>query len=858
MRRARSGPDADAAGIASAVIAAVAGVRPGRGTDLRLVVPVGCMWVTAAVLVGVPGTVAWWTALTAGVVTLIGTVVLLVARSSLAAGCSVALLAVALVALVALAVGVGAGTRAPAELDRAASRPRIGATVRVAHDVAPSDRSFPAELTALSGGGATTDGVHVPIRVVATGLRLAAGSTAHVDGRLQAEPADGTAAFVLFVRGHPGRVDPPGPLGVATHRARTAFAAVTRSLPEPGAGLLRGLAIGDRSDLDEQTSGAMETTALTHLTAVSGSNCAVLVGLVVLAGRGVRAPRSVRAVGAISVLVGFVLLVGPDPSIVRAAVMATIVLVVDVVGRPVRGAPLIAVAVLVMLVWDPWYARSFAFVLSVLATAGIVVVAPPLTALLARRLWTPVAALVAVPIAAQTACWPVTVLLAPVIPTYAVPANLVSEPLAPVGTVIGLGACLLAPSWPGGASVLAAVAWVPATAIAGIAGWFASLPFANVPWPDGVAGAVDATLLCGGIVVAALLRRRPVRAVVVAGVTVVAVVGVGVVVVPAAVLRASLPAAWGVAACDVGQGDAVFVRDADAVLLVDTGDDEDRLRSCLDLLGIDRIDVLVASHFDRDHVGAVGAVAHLVDVALVGPEGRSEDDRIVSTLQRAGADVQRASAGTSGTLGRLAWRILWPPPGTRTGGNDASLVLAVRPGPGPRCAGCLSGLFLGDLGERSQALLVRSVAAADLGPVDVVKVAHHGSADQDPALYRLVQARVGIVSVGADNNYGHPTASALEMLAAAGTTAVRTDLGGTTVLVAGPDDVLVWQERGGGPGASAHARTLVPGVGRRRARRTMSGAGTERNRWRSRERPARRPRSTRCRGPGSGRRRWCS
>ncbi|MFS2032258.1 ComEC/Rec2 family competence protein, partial [Curtobacterium sp. CT11-45] len=145
---------------------------------------------------------------------------------------------------------------------------------------------------------------------------------------------------------------------------------------------------------------------------------------------------------AIVLLLAFVVLVRPDPSIVRATVMAVVVLVVHLAGRPVRGVPLIALAVVGMLVVDPWYARSFAFALSVLATSGIVVLGPPLTALFARRMWTPVAAALAIPVAAQLACWPVTIPLSATFPTYAVPANLLTEPLAPIVTVVGLAACL--------------------------------------------------------------------------------------------------------------------------------------------------------------------------------------------------------------------------------------------------------------------------------------------------------------------------------------------------------------------------------------------------------------------------------
>jgi len=108
--------------------------------------------------------------------------------------------------------------------------------------------------------------------------------------------------------------------------------------------------------------------------------------------------------------------------------------------------------------------------------------------------------------------------------------------------------------------------------------------------------------------------------------------------------------------------------------------------------------------------------------------------------------------------------------------------------------GCLSSIFLGDLGEDAQN---RLMAANRLGPVDVVKVAHHGSADQSLRLYQRVHAVVGVIGVGATNTYGHPTQHLLDILASVGTQAERTDLSGMILLAPGgaPAEVSVWRQR---------------------------------------------------------------
>ncbi|MDM7888384.1 ComEC/Rec2 family competence protein [Curtobacterium sp. RHCJP20] len=787
----------------------VGDLRP-RAAELRLAGPVLLAWVEAVLLVGVPSA-AWWCAASTGAVGLVVVLVLVVlTRSGRQGGSGIddegavvpdpstdhhravarGVLGVVLVtagccALVAVAVAAGAPERSPEALVDRTDR-TVSVEVVLTRDLADADRSTTGTVRALDAVG----GLDVPVRVVpGERLRAAAGSTLRARGTVQLDDDGSPTAAVVFLRGHPSVVPPTGPLA-ATDRVRQAFVAVTDGLPEPGGALLRGLAIGDRSGLDPATEAAMETTALTHLTAVSGSNCAVVVALVVAGCRAIGLPRVVRVVVAVGFLAAFVVLVRPDPSIVRAAVMAVVVLAVRLSGRPLRGVPLLALTVLGMLVVDPWYARAPAFALSVLATGGIIVLAPPLTALLAERWGRAVAAAVAIPVAAQLACWPVTVVLAPSLPTYAVPANLVTEPLAPVVTVTGLLACLLAPVWPWGAGVVAHVAWAPAAAIGTIAHGAAALPAATLDWPAGPLGVATAGTASTAVAAAVLAdRRRRTSALVAAGAVV--AIGLGVVAVPRLVVRSTVPGDWSVAACDVGQGDAVLVRDgAGPVALVDTGDDEGLLLRCLELLGVDRIDLLVLTHFDRDHVGAVGAVTDRVARALVGPVGRPEDDRVVEELDRAGVEVRTADDGTSGTLGALDWRLVWPPAGSPDSGNDASLVLETMRG--AACTACVTGVFLGDLGAHAQRRLRPIVESHP----DVVKVAHHGSADQDPALYRQLAAPVGLIGVGADNTYGHPTAAALDALRAAGTTAFRTDEQGTVVVSRSADGALqVWTER---------------------------------------------------------------
>jgi competence protein ComEC len=242
----------------------------------------------------------------------------------------------------------------------------------------------------------------------------------------------------------------------------------------------------------------------------------------------------------------------------------------------------------------------------------------------------------------------------------------------------------------------------------------------------------------------------------------------------------------------------MVVRSEGHVAVIDTGRDPALMTACLDTLGIGRIELLVLTHYDLDHVGGTSAVVGRVDRAIVGPGLDAGDAGIVRMLVAGGADVAQVSRGPTGILGDLRWRVLWPP--TRLGdiepGNPASVTVEFEP-VGTCANGCLSSLFLGDLGESPQDRLL--AANPTLGHVDVVKVAHHGSADQSVRLYERVSAVVGLIGVGLHNGYGHPTAKLLGILASTRTAVARTDLQGLVLLAPGEHqgEVTVWSERSG-------------------------------------------------------------
>ncbi|WP_170927142.1 ComEC/Rec2 family competence protein [Agreia sp. VKM Ac-1783] len=640
----------------------------------------------------------------------------------------------------------------------------------------------------------TSTRVLVFVDDLATADAPAIGSTIRVDARFRPTDDGSQTAWLAFAEGHPETIRPPGWQLAWAAELRTRFAEAARGLPGDGAELVPGLALGDDSLVDASLDEAMKVSGLSHLTAVSGANCAIVIaGAFLIAGfAGLR--RGARLGAASAVLLLFVILVTPQPSVIRAAAMAAIVLVSIGASRSARGMPVLCLAVVSLIVTDPWLSHSFGFALSSLATAGLLLFTRPLASALSHWIPTWLAAVIAVPLAAQLACQPVLALLTPTIAPYSIPANLLAAPAAPVATVAGLLGCLVGALVPPLAVPAAWLCWLPAAWIGAVARFFAGAPGARLPWVPGLAGALLVLALTALALWVVLASRAPRIRRAAAVLLVAVVVGVygGVLVGGTIALRLSVPQNWRIAACDIGQGDAVLVRSGDVTALIDTGPDPDALRACLERMQVAHIDLLVLTHFDLDHIGGLDAVVGRAHAVLLGPTDSRSDEAVVRRLVESGATVQQAARGDRGELGALRWDVLWPTADTTLRGNGASVTMAF--------SGDIDALFLGDLGESDQAQVM---ADNRLRPVDVVKVAHHGSGDQSAELYNRIHARAGLISVGADNDYGHPNARILEILAGAGTRVFRTDQLGLVVVSIEHGDTVVWSEKTAGAGAES-------------------------------------------------------
>ncbi|MEE6286797.1 ComEC/Rec2 family competence protein [Georgenia sp. MJ173] len=755
-----------------------------------------------------------------------------------------AALALAAMVLVALATAAHVHVRSTGLLAELAPR---GAVVTVVGTVVGDPRPVATDPSATWGGderaGPGADrfrtrvrveqvegrgrlgNVRTPVLVLGPAAWSAAamGEEVRASGRLVAvEPGDDVAA--LLVVGEPPVVTAAAPAHqrLATAMRRGLLEAVADASPQ-ARGLVPGIAVGDDTAMPAELDAAMKTVSLTHITAVSGAHVAIILGVVL--GALTWTPRWLRATVGGVVLVAFVVLVRPEASVLRSATMGAVALGALLVGRPARALPALGGAVVVLLVVDPWLARSYGFVLSVLATGGLVVLAGPWAARLSQYLPGTLAHVVAVPAAAQVCCAPVIILLEPAIATYAVPANVLAAPAVPPATVLGVLATVCAPWWPGAAAALVVPATWATAWIAGVATVTAGMPGARLGWLGGAGGAL---LLAALTVVVLVALSRP------RGwwlLPAVAVVAIAVVPGPRAAVGGWLglgpPDDWVAAQCDVGQGSAFLLRTGPhRAVMLDVGPPGPAAGRCLDELRVRELDLLVLSHLHADHVGGLDAVlaGRHVHRALLSPHDAptAAERRVVETLAAAGVALERPVAGAAGTTGpapsaaddarHLAgsapdpshsavplppagplpadqphpadglvaadWFVLWPTdravavaaPGDDAAANDLSLALLVQ-------VGDLVVLAPGDVEPAGQRGLLRSWAEqqARSPTPDVVLVPHHGSAAHLPDLAPAFAPRLAVVSVGADNDFGHPAAPTLAAYRDVGALVLRTD-----------------------------------------------------------------------------------
>lgn len=652
-------------------------------------------------------------------------------------------------------------------------------------------------LTTRDGGPRSVRGT---LRVRATGEDADRLMGLPVGARLQAratlrspDPGDRYLAVATLKDIHV--LKPPGPAARAVERVRQGLRDAVADLPAEQRALVPSLVVGDLRFMTERLREDFVVTGLTHLTAVSGANLAILASFCMLAAKwiGVRG-RWQLVVGVIAVVV-FIALCRTEPSVLRAAAMGAVALLaVGAHSTTSRGLRHLGVAVTGLLLLDPWLSRSIGFALSVFASAGIIIFARRWVSVMG---WAPrwLAELWAVPLAAQLATQPIVTMISDRVSLVGLIANALTGPSVGPATVLGFataGLSVVAPPIAGFTGWLAGwcTQWILWVAHAG-----AALPGAEVHWsatPTAlaiVAVASLATLVLG----TELVRRRWLA------------LGLLLVLIGTIVHRPPSPGwppgRWQLVSCDVGQGDATVLRAGSrSAVLVDTGPDPSALRSCLDGLGIDHIVLLVFTHYHADHIDGRSAawprLAHGAQVwvsPVASPAGAAR--AIAYEAAAVGAHVLTPKLGTSTTVGETTVQVLGPVRVPRTtvntgtgesaAENDTSLVLHTH-------TSGLRSLLPGDLEPDGQRAVERHWSAL---PVDVLKIPHHGSGNQHEPFIEANAAPIALVSCGVDNDHGHPADRTVDLVQRSGMRLHRTDLEGAIAISRNGEQITVTTQR---------------------------------------------------------------
>ena len=587
---------------------------------------------------------------------------------------------------------------------------------------------------------------------------------------------------------------PPWPVRVK----RWAVTAMGEHLPPSSAALLAGLVLGDRTGIPREMDEAFRRAGVYHVLAVSGFNVALLAASVfaVLALAGL--PRRPTAITAALVLVAFALVVGAQPSVLRATIMGLALLVGILIDRESQLMNALALAGFAVLAWRPGDLWEPSFALSFAATAGIVHLAAPVAeGLVGAGCPRALGQALAVSLGAQAAVTPVMLAHFNQLSLAGVAVNLVVVPLSAAGTSLGLLALALAPASDVAAGAVFNFLWLVLVALRAIVWLAAKLPWAMIHlpapgWPEALAWYAALAL------VPFLALHRGIRAA--AGAL--ALVAVALSVWP---WIAPGDGRLRVVFLDVGQGDAAYVEvPGGPRLLVDAGPGGPRrfdvgervVAPFLWNRPVGRLDVVAVSHSDPDHSGGVSAVMRGFRVGEIWENGRWEpgSEDALRAVTGAGIPRRMLAAGQRIAIGSAQLTVLNPgrapgdparePTGDPTRENDASLVLRLD-------WNDVSFLFTGDVSWRAETDIVEGALPLR---ADVLKVAHHGSRFGSSAPFLdAAGPRVAVVSAGARNPFRHPTPEALARLRAAGARVYRTDRDGAVIVES--DGRTLWVTR---------------------------------------------------------------
>ncbi len=578
----------------------------------------------------------------------------------------------------------------------------------------------------------------------------------------------------------------PKRLFLVTDQIRSSF----RSLvPKNDLGsLIPGLILGDTSLQTQKFTNAMRRVGFSHLTAVSGANFALVAGFVLWLMQFLIPKIKTRLVITALILILFIFLVRPTPSVLRAAVMTAVLLSARYRGDNALGLPALGAAIGGLVLIDPFQAIDPGFALSVLATAGILILSPQITSWLSPRIkWSWMAEAIAIPISATIFCTPVIVALSGQLSLITVPANILASPVIGPITVLGFIAAIFAALLPKISALLLLFTYP-------MAGWivwlcdigasFAVLKFSSTLF--------FMALIC---IISIIFFKRKWRLLLLVAVLLISQLTYAKVYWPGS--------DWKVTNCDVGQGDGLVINlENNRAIVVDVGPDASLIDACLRRLKIKEISLLVLTHFHADHVGGLAGAIKGRAVKQVWISNNLQPEfsyqNAIRTLSK--IKISQVLSGQQFKIAGAQISVLWPEryqgnfkslPGDGSAINNSSIALVIK-------LKDLKVFVAGDLEPPVQEIITSNPL---LEKVDIYKVCHHGSAYQYLPLLDKINPAVAVISVGKENTYGHPAPDLISEFERRGVKLLRTDRSGG-IAISAPNKIRVtgkdwWQIRWG-------------------------------------------------------------
>lgn len=574
-----------------------------------------------------------------------------------------------------------------------------------------------------------------PVRIISSKRyveSLLPGQKISVTGRIIESDERRVAALVIATSPIKA-LAPPSRWALALHSIRIGL---RQASGEGDAGaLIPGMVIGDTTKQSIDFKNDMRRAGLSHLVAVSGANFAIVSAFVLWCMQFIFRRIPPRLITTAIALACFIALVRPSPSVLRAAAMAAVMLLAISTRQRGDSLPALGFAIVVVIAIDPWQARDPGFALSVLATAGLLILAPRITAYLQRWLPRALAIVIAIPIAALAFCLPVIVALSGYISPISVFANILAAPFVAPITIVGFLAALISPISPITAHALLLIVRPLATLITAIARW--SAQFSVVEIRTGIVGFLSIAAL---LLFMALLGRKAIAITLICACL--------------ALWVGRFPSGdWDLYICDVGQGDALVINLKNhRAIVIDVGPAPELIDKCLRQLKIETIALLILTHPHADHIAGLSGAR----------KGRTIEAQWFGNI----------AAGSKAILGGYEIEVLWP----LTAGavdenpNNVSIAAVLR-------SADLSLFAAGDIEPPVQEKL-----RGTIGRVDIYKVAHHGSRFQDFTLIKELAPTAALISAGAGNSYGHPAPATITALERVRAKVLRTDRDGAIAI----------------------------------------------------------------------------